>query len=242
LPQGWEALISECNFPLACHNLADFLEQGKREAAKKGGVYAYKDEFVNGWEHFAADPCQETAVQFLRGAPDYLELVLEHVFLPSCPGGTSYVLNELQKRVAGFPPSVYPFDSDIGGIQGLTELSETEYLAFPRSFRGEVIYNASALHFLNRDWSVMIGAVDNRVYNIAASHEEGGTKEIATTFLNEVLAYCSRELGKHTERQEEIIAWDLHDGSIMVQFAPILDSLTINLFSTSKVMRGFKRL
>ena len=212
------------------------------QKAKQGGQYIYKEEFVKGWERFAATPCLSTAIQLLREAPDYSKLLVEHIFLPACPGGMSHTLNELKNRSACFPPSVYPFDSEIAGVEGFSELSVSEYQVFPRSFRGEVIYNAPNITFLDRDWKVMVGVVDSKVYNVAASHNEGGSQEAATEYLNKVIAYCSHQFGLHSERRPGCIMWDLKSGSVSVQFGPIVDELAINMFSTSKAMRGFKKV
>jgi hypothetical protein len=80
---------SACNFRLAAREIARFLEMSDKEAKAKGGEYVYKKEFISGWNKFAADPCYETARQFLREAPEYAEVMLIY-FDGCCPGGRFY--------------------------------------------------------------------------------------------------------------------------------------------------------
>jgi hypothetical protein len=84
-----EEILGRCNFRLAAREIARFLEISDKMAGSQGGRYVYKEEFVRGWEKFAASPCFETANQFLEEAPDYQSVILDY-FANCSPGGKFY--------------------------------------------------------------------------------------------------------------------------------------------------------
>jgi hypothetical protein len=75
-----------CDFELTRDELANFFQIANADAAKDGAKVAYKKEFVAGWERFAANPCAETATEWLNGAPDYEPLLVSY-FAKCSPGG-----------------------------------------------------------------------------------------------------------------------------------------------------------
>ncbi len=81
-----EAALKGCDFALASKELADFFYLTDKDAASKGGRYEWKTEFVRGWQQFAANPCRETAVAWLKLAP-VSKPMLVYYFTACSPGG-----------------------------------------------------------------------------------------------------------------------------------------------------------
>ena len=73
-----EALLLTCNFQLARQELAAFFRMSAQEAASRGAQAAFRTEFVEGWEKFAAKPCRDTAAEWLAQAPEYKQVILRY--------------------------------------------------------------------------------------------------------------------------------------------------------------------
>jgi len=91
LPKG-------CDFKLARDEFADFFRIANEDAAKHGAKVAYKTEFVQGWERFAANPCAQTAAAWFCAAPDY-ESLLNSYFTKCSPGGEFHAWRARRKAV-----------------------------------------------------------------------------------------------------------------------------------------------
>lgn len=86
LPEDWKEVLRVCNFQLAKRELQTFFDIATREAEGQDQQVVYRVEFVRGWQVFAQQPCFETAVAFIEGAPDYANLIWSY-FRECCPGG-----------------------------------------------------------------------------------------------------------------------------------------------------------
>ena len=88
----------DCDFELVRAELAEFFRIANEDAAKEGGNVAYKQEFVAGWDRFAANPCMETAAAWLNGARDYESLLLKY-FSDCSTGGQFYACRSRRKSI-----------------------------------------------------------------------------------------------------------------------------------------------
>ncbi len=143
------------------------------------------------------------------------------------------------------PPSFaigpYKLDTSIIGLKGLVELSPREYGIFPKTFRGEKIYNGPNVTFLGYSWKVMLGVVERKIYKInpyLEIHEKKQANEIAT----KTLMYCKSKLGEPAQQQTGFFIWDTNDGNVVLQTAETSEGLALNLFSTSRAIRSFRPL
>jgi hypothetical protein len=132
----------------------------------------------------------------------------------------------------------YKLDMPIEGLTGLTEFSQAEYAVYGRNFDGEKNYNAPTMDLLKRRWKVALGTVGGKVYKIAL-YFESESKNTVVDVSTEVMQYCQQRLGKPSEQQETVFTWDTSDGNVVVQFGKAGTTYMINLFETSRVVRGF---
>ncbi|MGA2468909.1 MAG: hypothetical protein ABSH06_31805, partial [Thermodesulfobacteriota bacterium] len=62
-----------------------------------------------------------------------------------------------------FPIGPYRLDMQIVGLSGLREFTKIEYRAVTRQFKGERIYHALDVDFLDYHWKLMISVVNGKV-------------------------------------------------------------------------------
>src|SRR5260370_31701426 len=67
LPENWREILRTCNFEVAKNEIQTVLNIGNKEAAERGGVYAYREEVVEVWPVFKQRPCFATAVATIDG-------------------------------------------------------------------------------------------------------------------------------------------------------------------------------
>lgn len=96
-PADWPDTLKECDFELVREELKYFFELASREAAAQGAEAVYRIEFVRGWQNFSRNPCLETAVSMVEGAPDYWRM-LSHYFEACSPGGRARFFDSLLKK------------------------------------------------------------------------------------------------------------------------------------------------
>ncbi len=53
------------------------------------------------------------------------------------------------------------------------------------------------------------------------------------------MQYLQQHLGEPSERKETLFVWDAPDGNVVLQFAKVQSTYTINLFEISRSVRGF---
>ena len=141
---------------------------------------------------------------------------------------------------AAFSFGKYRLYAPIEGLTGLVEFSPAEYATMGRQFEGEKNYNASPVTFLGRSWKLMLGTVHGKIYKIAP-YLTLKTKQEANPVAMEILRYCTEKLGKPASQETGLFTWDTTDGNVILQTAETAEGLAINLFLTSRAVRGFKR-
>lgn len=224
-------ILERCNFRLAAREIARFLEISNKMAKSQGGHYLYKQEFINGWEKFAANPCYETASQFLEGAPEYQSVVLGY-FAGCCPGGKFYRRGFCS--ATEFPLGDYRLDMRLRDIKELRELTKQEYALFGRESLQEVIYQAGPTEFLGRTWDMKVGTIEGKIYQLGASlaFSANNAEKEMTEFIRGVYEHCEGLLGTPTEERQGNIIWDTETGKVIFQYAVLKDTNTFaaNLF------------
>lgn len=142
---------------------------------------------------------------------------------------------------ANFPIGPYRLDMEIAGLSGLRELSKIEYRAVTRQFKGERIYHALDVDFLDYHWKLMISVVNGKVYKIAV-YIETQDKDLANSAAMNTFIYCKNQIGEPNKQRNEIFIWKTIDGNIALQTTQIAEGFEINLLLTSNAARTFSRL
>jgi hypothetical protein len=225
-------ILDRCNFHLAAREIARFLELTNAEAKAKGGYYSYKKEFVAGWEKFAANPCYETAEQFLKNAPEYESLILNY-FTGCCPAGEFY-RRGIHPSAAEFRLGDYRLDMQLNDINGLKELTSQEYAVFGRDSLQETIYHANPTEFLGRTWEIMVGTIEGKIYQLGASLSFSANKaeKEMSELIRNIYERFEMFLGTPTEETRGNIVWDTETGKVIFQYAVLKETETFaaNIF------------
>jgi hypothetical protein len=140
-----------------------------------------------------------------------------------------------------FKVGSYRLDAPTGDITGLVEFSPEEYALMPKLFKHEISYNAPPVLFLDRQWNLMLQAVNGKVSKIAP-YMELTAKTEADKIASDVLTFCLRQLGRPSKRRAGRVIWDANNGNVILEAAECSDGLNINLFLTSRSLRAFERL
>ena len=204
-------ILDRCNFRLAARETARFLEISDKMAKSQRGHYLYKNEFIADWEKFAANPCYETASQFLEGAPEYQSVVLDY-FAGCCPGGKFHRRGFCS--AAEFPLGDYRLDMRLQDVKDLRELTKQEYEVFGRESLQEVIYHADPTEFLGRIWAMEIGTIEGKIYQLGASlafDAKNAEKEM-TQLTRGVYEFCEPLLGTPTEETQGYFILNMKPG------------------------------
>jgi hypothetical protein len=200
-------------------------------ANDQGGEYIYKKEFVSGWNKFAANPCYESAKQFLDEAPEYRPLILDY-FAGCCPGGKFY--RRGTRTAAEFILGDYRLDMRLQDINGLKELTKQEYAVFGRESEQEVIYHANPTNFIGYEWNMKIGTIEGKIYQLGASlaFDANGAEKEMSKLVQSVYECCETYVGTPTEETRGFIIWDTDTGKVIFQYAVIVetDIFAANLF------------
>jgi hypothetical protein len=126
-------------------------------------------------------------------------------------------------------------------IKEVRKLSPQEYAFFHRQFKGEVIYDATPINFMGRQWKFMVSSVQGSIYKWAASLEVAKDEDF-DSIGNEVIEYCVRWLGATTEEKLGYLFWDTSDGNVILQLTNMKDWFDISIFVTSREIRGLAKL
>ncbi|MGD0129062.1 MAG: hypothetical protein ABSF46_27365 [Terriglobia bacterium] len=94
-----------------------------------------------------------------------------------------------------FPVGPYKLDMSIANLQGLVELSPSEYAALSRGivFAGEKDFHARTTKFLGYDWDIAIGVVGQRIYKISPLLEFGDVASEDKAY-SAIYNYCRQQL------------------------------------------------
>jgi hypothetical protein len=130
----------------------------------------------------------------------------------------------------------YKLDMSVNDFKDLVEFSAQEYSAIPREFKNGKNFNAPSANFLNREWQIQLGTVDNVIYKIAP-YLLVKTKNEANPIAMQTLHFCTQELGQPSERKTGLFIWDTLDGNVVFQTGEAIDGWSINLFITSSNIR-----
>jgi hypothetical protein len=119
----------------------------------------------------------------------------------------------------------YKLDAGIDDLSGLTELSATEYLALPKRFPDEQIFNAPNLLAIGHEWGITLATRGGRIRKIFAEGKPVDQKE-AEEMFSEMYAYWLEELGQPTEQSSSRIIWDTKFGNIIIARRDLVSYLT----------------
>jgi hypothetical protein len=139
---------------------------------------------------------------------------------------------------ASLPIDKYKLEMSIQGLSELTEFSATEYTIYGRHFESERNFHAPGIEFINRQWKVDLGTVNNVVYKIAI-YFETDNRDTITNVSDDLMIYCQQLLGKPSEQKETIYIWDTSDGNVIIQLGKVESTYMLNLFETSKSVKNF---
>ncbi len=232
LPVNWKQTLRKCNFFMARRGVAGVFRLANQQAEAKGEQCIWKKEIADAWEQFSLNPCYETAVRFVTTSPHmfgYFDSTLQQsLYFPIWTATTFSFEN-------------YRLPTKTTDIKELRELSPQEYAFFPRRFKGEVIYNASPINFMGRQWKFMVSSIAGRIYKWAASLEVGRDEDY-DSIGNEVNEYCVRWLGATSEEKMGYLFWDTSDGNVILQLTNMGDWFDISIFITSREIRGLEKL
>lgn len=232
LPVDWKKTLRQCNFFMARRGVAYVFRLANQQAEAEGKQCIWKKEIAEGWEQFSANPCYDTAVRFLMINPTmlpYFDGSFQKSHYRAIWSATTFFLGH------------YSLRNKTSDIPGLRELSQQEYVFFPRQFKGEIIYNATPINFMGRQWKFMVSSVQDRIYKWAASLEVGKDEDF-DSIGNEVIEYCVRWLGATTEEKLRYLFWDTSDGNVILQLTNMNDWFDISIFVTSREIRGLDKL
>ena len=232
LPADWKGNLRKCNFFMARRGIAYVFRLANQEAEAKGQQCVWKKEIADTWKQFSLDPCFETAIPFVTTSP-HIYPYFDNTFLQS-----------------QYPPiwtaTIFSFEdfrlpAKIADIKEVKEISQQEYDHFSRQFKGEIIYHATPISFLGRQWSFMVSSVNGKIYKWAASLEVGRGEDF-DSIGNEVIDYCIRWLGVTTEEKLGYLFWDSSDGNVILQLTNMNEWFDISIFVTSHEIRGLSKL
>jgi hypothetical protein len=232
LPVNWKQTLHNCNFFMARRGISYVFRTANEQAEREGKEAYWKKEIANGWSQFAENPCYDTAVRFLMVAPNmatYFDGSVQKSLYPAIWTAKTFSLENYRLLDKTFD------------IKELNELPPQKHASFPRQFKGEVIYNATPINFMGRQWKVMVSSVQGKIYKWAASLEVGRDEDFES-IGNEVIEYCVRWLGATTEEKAGYLFWDTPDGNVILQLTNMDNWFDIGIFVTSREVRGLDKL
>jgi hypothetical protein len=232
LPVNWKQTLQTCNFFMARRGVAYVFRLANQQAKAEGEQCFWKKEMVDAWEHFSLNPCYETAVRFVTTSPpifSYFDSVFQQSQYPPIWTATTFAFDR------------YRLPTNTTEIKELKELSPQEYAFFPRHFKEEVIYNASPINFMGRQWKFMVSSVHGKLYKWAASLEVRKDEDIES-IGNEIIEYCVRWLGATTEERKGYLFWNTPDGNVILQLTNVDELFDISVFVTSRDIRSLDKL
>jgi hypothetical protein len=127
----------------------------------------------------------------------------------------------------------YSLGQNITGLAGLTEISQSEYAVFPKTFPREKIFRAADITFLGFPWNLVLGTVDSFIHKLSAQFMSD-LRDMAAAAFSESVMYCSNQFGKPSlAKQGAIAKWHTSFGNIIVDTGSALGQHYVNFQVTS---------
>lgn len=166
-------------------------------------------------------------------------LILGLVAGVGCSKGGGPAKTEGVDKTQLYAVGPYALDAPIAGLEGLVEWSSAEYSNIGRQFRGEKNYNAPPVAYQGRQWKLIVGTVNGKIYKLVP-HEEFTDKSEGTAVADEVVSYYRKALGEPAKPRPGLFIWDNADANVIVQTAEARDGIGVQVFLTSGASRGFE--
>jgi hypothetical protein len=110
----------------------------------------------------------------------------------------------------------YALGSSIEGLEGLSELSRDEYLALPKQFADEKIYQVPDIEFLGFRWNLFIGVRDVRIYKISPQLITPDSDE-AMRAVRDSYRHFFNAMGHTSERSARHFLWRVPGGNVILE-------------------------
>ena len=138
-----------------------------------------------------------------------------------------------------FSVGPYSLDASIAGVEGLVEWSTAEYNNFGRQYRGEKNYHAPPVTFQGRQWKLIIGTVNGKIYKLVP-HEEFTDKAVGNAVAADAVSFYREGLGEPAKPRPGLFIWDKPEANVIVQTAEARDGMGVQVFLTSAASRAFE--
>jgi len=127
----------------------------------------------------------------------------------------------------------YSLGQNVSDQPQLTEISQLEYNALPKTFVGEKILRAPDTLFLGHLWNIRIGTINGRIYKLS-THFESDNDNAVDTAYSKAIDFCTTQYGApFLNKRGKIIGWDTPFGNIIVDRGSMLGSYYANFQVTS---------
>ena len=127
----------------------------------------------------------------------------------------------------------YSLGQNVSDQPQLTEISQLEYNALPKTFVGEKILRAPDTLFLGHLWNIRIGAINDRIYKLSAQFESDNDNAVDTAY-SKAIDFCTTQYGApFLNKGGKVIGWDTPFGNIIVDRGSMLGSYYANFQVTS---------
>lgn len=150
-----------------------------------------------------------------------------------------------RKARRGRAPRLGPYGLGmrIKEVPSLIELSAAERKALQLAieFRDERIYHAPPGTFGEIEWSIILGAVDGKVYKISAL-AAAESRELRDRIGLKTTEVLRSELGAPATSQPSLWIWDTEDGNVVLNFADAGGQHAVVMTVTSGEVSGFARI
>lgn len=231
LPVNFKQILNHCNFFMARRGITIVLLNDGNPAEDKSHPVPWITEHADEWRAFSVNPTYETAVRFLEAAPNMLPF-FEESFQKSLYPAIS--------TASTFSVGRCSLLNRISDIRILRELSQQEYVLFPKEFKDEVVYNALPVHFAGRKWKVMVSSVCGRIYKWLARNKVGIDEDL-DVIVGKVTRFCIGCLGATTEELKGFLFWDTEDGSVILQLTRTDDFFEMVIVAISSEIHRLKK-
>lgn len=127
----------------------------------------------------------------------------------------------------------YSLGQNVSDQPQLTEISQLEYNALPKTFVGEKILRAPDTLFLGHLWNIRIGAIKDRIYKLSAQFDSDNDNAVDTAY-SKAIDFCTTQYGApFLNKGGKVIGWDTPFGNIIVDRGSMLGSYYANFQVTS---------
>lgn len=127
----------------------------------------------------------------------------------------------------------YSLGQNISDDPHLTEISQLEYNALPKTFVGENILQAPDVSFLGHSWNIRLGTINDRIYKLSVQFISDND-HMAGTVYSEAIKFCSKQYGPPISSEGgAVTGWDTSFGNIIVDHGRMSDMHYVNFQATS---------